>query len=262
MCSPGTISVSISADGHDGPLRNRAGFDIDGSAASGVMAIEGGDGAPKLPPTGMLNDFITGYLGAARATAALIRRATEGGSYHVKVSLARTGTFACSLGTVDPTLAGTSDEHRPTNPRGVTSKTALGELVQLAPPIRFTETAPRWHEPILVPAAPAPRHGGAYECLTHAESAPQRSASASEAFTPGAAAVISAFVMTASVLEALGRRRGSGRVGAGLIARFTPSGGPGPRPPFRSDKACRIAPLVAPNHHTTSRSVTGPKVRK
>jgi hypothetical protein len=115
------------------------------------MAIEGGDGDTKLPPTGMLNDFITGYLGAAGATAALIRRATEGGSYDVKVSLARTGMFAVSLGAVEPALAGADADHQPLEPEGITSATALGELQQLAPPVRFSETAPRWREPILVP---------------------------------------------------------------------------------------------------------------
>ncbi len=148
---PGIVSVSVNAYGHEGPLKDRAGFDMNGSAASGVMAIEGGDGDPRLPPTGMLNDFITGYLGAAGATAALIRRATEGGSYHVKVSLTRTGMFAVSLGTVDPALAGTDPEHRPIEPQAVVSQTPLGELAQLAPPVHFSETTPRWREPILIP---------------------------------------------------------------------------------------------------------------
>jgi crotonobetainyl-CoA:carnitine CoA-transferase CaiB-like acyl-CoA transferase len=149
---PGIVRVSVSCYGHDGPWRDRAGYDMNGSAASGVMAVEGGDGPPKLPPMGMLNDFITGYLGAAGATAALVRRAREGGSYHVKVSLARTGMFAVSLGTVDPANAGSDAEHRLVDePDSVTSQTALGELKQLAPPVRFSETPPRWREPILVP---------------------------------------------------------------------------------------------------------------
>ncbi len=148
---PGIVSVSVNAYGHEGPFNDRAGFDMNGSAASGVMAVEGGDGDPLLPPTGMLNDFITGYLGAAGATAALIRRATEGGSYLVKVSLVRTAMFALSLGTVDPALAGAGPEHQPIEPEAVIGQTPLGELVQLAPPVHFSGTAPRWREPILVP---------------------------------------------------------------------------------------------------------------
>ena len=148
---PGIVSVSVCAYGHEGPWREWAGFDMNGSAASGVMAIEGGEGDPKLPPTGMLNDFITGYLGAAGASAALIRRASEGGSYRVKVSLARTGVFVTSLGEVASALAGSSPEHQLREPEDVTAETPLGTLVQLAPPVAFSETRPRWEAPILVP---------------------------------------------------------------------------------------------------------------
>jgi crotonobetainyl-CoA:carnitine CoA-transferase CaiB-like acyl-CoA transferase len=148
---PGIVSVSVNAYGHDGPWRDRAGFDMNGSAASGVMAIEGGDQNPRLPVTGMLNDFITGYLGAAGATAALIRRAQEGGSYHVRVSLARTGMFVASLGAVDPAEADSTPEHRIAEPEGVIGETPMGTLAQLAPPVVFSETQPRWSDPMLVP---------------------------------------------------------------------------------------------------------------
>ncbi len=148
---PGLITVSVNAFGRRGPWADRAGFDMNGSAASGVMAIEGGAEDPRLPPTGMLNDFITGYLGAAGALAALHRRAREGGSYRVNVSLARTGMFVTSLGEVDPVLADSSPEHTLRDPNAVTAQTPLGILQQLAPPVSFSETPPRWQDPILVP---------------------------------------------------------------------------------------------------------------
>ncbi len=148
---PGIVSVSVSAYGHDGPWGDRAGFDMNGSAVSGVMAIEGGSDQPKLPPTGLLNDFITGYLGAAGALAALIRRAKEGGSYRVSVSLARTGMFAAALGPVDDRLAGSAPQHEAREPEGVTAQTPLGTLEQLAAPVRFSRTPARWEAPILVP---------------------------------------------------------------------------------------------------------------
>lgn len=148
---PGIVSVSVSAYGHEGPFKDRAGFDMNGSAASGVMAIEGGEGDPQLPPTGLLNDFITGYLGAAGATAALIRRAIEGGSYKVSVSLTRTGMFVTSLGVVDPAESGSGHSHEAREPEHVEAETPLGRLVQLAPPVTFSSTSPRWEDPILVP---------------------------------------------------------------------------------------------------------------
>ncbi len=48
-----------------------------------------------------MNDYIAGYLGSAGVIAALRRRAREGGSYHVRVSLARCATWFRSLGQVD-----------------------------------------------------------------------------------------------------------------------------------------------------------------
>lgn len=148
---PGIICVSVSAFGPDGPWSSRAGFDMNGSAAAGVMAIEGGAGDPKLPPTGMLNDFITGYLGAAGALAALYRRAHEGGAYRVNVSLARTAMFVTSLGEVDPGLAGSSPEHSLRDPAASIAETPLGTLKQLAPPVTFSQTPAGWRDPILVP---------------------------------------------------------------------------------------------------------------
>jgi hypothetical protein len=59
---------------------------------------EGSHDAPKLAVTGTLNDYLAAYLGAAGAVTALIRRATEGGSYHVKVSLTRTSMWMQEIG--------------------------------------------------------------------------------------------------------------------------------------------------------------------
>ena len=62
---------------------------MNGSAASGLMTTEGTEAEPKLPVTGLINDYVTGYMGAIGATAALVKRATEGGSWHVTVNLTR-----------------------------------------------------------------------------------------------------------------------------------------------------------------------------
>lgn len=53
-----------------------------------------------MPPTFLINGYVTGYMGAAGATAALIRRAKEGGSYHVTVSLARNAMWYLTLGLI------------------------------------------------------------------------------------------------------------------------------------------------------------------
>src|SRR5690606_7354266 len=87
---PGIVAVSISAYGRLGPWRDRRGFDSIVQAVSGMADELAVDGEPRHQPANPL-DYITGYLGAFGALVALGRRAREGGSYHVEVSLARTG---------------------------------------------------------------------------------------------------------------------------------------------------------------------------
>ena len=62
------------------------------------MTIEGTEAQPRLPVTGLLNDYVTGYLGVVGASAALAKRATEGGSRHVTVNLTRAAMWCGSLG--------------------------------------------------------------------------------------------------------------------------------------------------------------------
>lgn len=148
---PGIISVSVNCYGPTGPWARRGGFDMNGSAVSGLMTIEGSEAEPRLPVTSLINDYITGYMGAIGATAALIRRASEGGSWHVKVSLTRTAMWCGSLGVVDPTLAGCDAEHTLGEPDAYDAASPLGDVHMLAPPVGFSHTPARWPDPILVP---------------------------------------------------------------------------------------------------------------
>ena len=153
---PGLICVCVTCYGSTGPWAQRGGFDMNGSAASGLMAIEGAETEPRLPVTGMINDYVTGYLGAVGAAAALIRRATEGGSWHVTVSLTRTAMWCGSLGLVDPGLAGSDDEHSLREPVAYDARSPLGDVHMLAPPVRFSATQPSWPDPVLVPRGSGP----------------------------------------------------------------------------------------------------------
>jgi len=148
---PGLVYVSVTCYGSSGPWARHGGFDMNGSAASGLMTIEGTEADPKLPVTGLINDYITGYMGAIGAIAALVKRATEGGSWHVTVSLTRTAMWCGSLGLVDATLAGTGDEHSLREPAAYDAPSPLGDVHMLAPAVRFSHTPPFWPDPILVP---------------------------------------------------------------------------------------------------------------
>jgi crotonobetainyl-CoA:carnitine CoA-transferase CaiB-like acyl-CoA transferase len=155
---PGIIAVSVSCYGQAGPWAARGGFDMNGSATSGLMTLEGTPEQPRLPITGLINDFITGYMGAIGATAAVIRQATEGGSWQVNVSLARTAMWYLTLGLVNPAEAGRTNEHSLADPDPYDAPSPLGPVHMLAPPVTFSRTTPRWPDPPLVPrgsSAPA-----------------------------------------------------------------------------------------------------------
>jgi crotonobetainyl-CoA:carnitine CoA-transferase CaiB-like acyl-CoA transferase len=100
---PGIVCVSICAYGHAGPWAARRGFDSLVQSASGIAHTEaraaGVDGPKHLPCQAL--DHGTGYLAAFGAMVALARRATEGGSWHVRLSLAQTGRWLQSLGQIE-----------------------------------------------------------------------------------------------------------------------------------------------------------------
>jgi crotonobetainyl-CoA:carnitine CoA-transferase CaiB-like acyl-CoA transferase len=101
--SPGIVYVSLSAYGHAGPWAERRGFDSLVQAATGFNHAEGqaaGVDGPKELPAQML-DHATGYLMALGAMMARARQSREGGSWHVRVSLAQTGRWLWNLGRVD-----------------------------------------------------------------------------------------------------------------------------------------------------------------
>ena len=100
--NPGIVYVSLSAYGNAGPWAERRGFDSLVQTATGFNHAEGlaaGIDVPKELPAQML-DHATGYLMAFGAMMAKARQAREGGSWHVQVSLARTGQWLWNLGRV------------------------------------------------------------------------------------------------------------------------------------------------------------------
>ena len=92
---PGLIHVDLSAYSHVGPWANRRGFDSLVQSATGIAyeeGVAGGlNGPGKLPCQAL--DYATGFLIAFATIAALQRRAVEGGSWQVRVSLAQTGRW-------------------------------------------------------------------------------------------------------------------------------------------------------------------------
>jgi crotonobetainyl-CoA:carnitine CoA-transferase CaiB-like acyl-CoA transferase len=100
---PGIVAVTLSAYGHEGPWASRRGFDSLVQNSSGINVAEAEAlrvPAPKELPAQAL-DHASGYLMAFGALIALRRKIEEGGSWHVRVSLAQTGHWLTSLGRLE-----------------------------------------------------------------------------------------------------------------------------------------------------------------
>ncbi|MET4039514.1 CoA transferase [Bradyrhizobium sp. RT6a] len=101
--NPGIVYVTLSAYGHAGPWAERRGFDSLVQTTTGFNHAEGeaaGIDGPKELPAQML-DHATGYLMAFGAMMAKARQVREGGSWHVRVSLAQTGRWLWNLGRLE-----------------------------------------------------------------------------------------------------------------------------------------------------------------
>ena len=108
---PGIVYASLCAYGYAGPWAGRRGFDSLVQTASGLNDAEAqafGSREPKALPAQVL-DHATGYLLAFAVMAALVRRVEEGGSWHVRVSLAQTGSWFRRLGRIDGTAGADPD---------------------------------------------------------------------------------------------------------------------------------------------------------
>lgn len=153
---PGLVTVSLSAYGRTGPWAERRGFDSLVQTATGFNRAEAdaaGDGEPRALPVQIL-DHATGFLIAFAAQAALLRQAREGGSWHVRLALARTGLWLRSLGRVPGGLGAT----RPTRePLLETSASGFGELIAIRHSARMSQTPCQWRLPSMPPGSHPPR---------------------------------------------------------------------------------------------------------
>ncbi|MFK4444516.1 crotonobetainyl-CoA:carnitine CoA-transferase CaiB-like acyl-CoA transferase [Caballeronia udeis] len=146
---PGIVYVTISAYGHKGPWSQRRGFDSLVQSASGIAWAEAqaaGSAQPRHLPCQAL-DHATGYLAALGAMIALQRRATQGGSWHVRVALARTGRWLQSMGLVDDGQNVPDPQLDDVRDMLQTIESPFGPLTCTQPPERMSLTPPYWGLP-------------------------------------------------------------------------------------------------------------------
>ncbi len=146
---PGIIAVTLSAYGHQGPWAARRGFDSLVQNASGLNVAEAEAAnvpAPKELPAQAL-DHASGYLMAFGAMMALARKAREGGSWHVRVSLAQTGHWLSQLDRLDNGFACPDIKFEAIADLLDAADTPFGRLTYVRHAAALSKTPARWTRP-------------------------------------------------------------------------------------------------------------------
>src|SRR5213075_817549 len=100
---------------------------------------------PKPLPAQAI-DHASGYLMAFGAMTALARRATQGGSWHVRVSLAQTGQWMRGLGRIDG-LGYPDPGFDAVQDRLEENDSGFGRLTTVRDAATMSETPPHWARP-------------------------------------------------------------------------------------------------------------------
>lgn len=146
---PGIVYGELSAWGWSGPWAGRRGYDSLVQTACGFNHAEA-DAAgmligQELPVQAL--DHASGYLLALGVMNAMLRQMVQGGSWRVRVCLARTGLWLRSLGQ-DPSGFFVSDAQE-TLPEGFleTHMSGFGEIQAIRHAAWMSETPARWVRP-------------------------------------------------------------------------------------------------------------------
>ena len=151
---PGIVNLAVSCYGLDGPFSDRAGWEQVAQAASGI-AVANGDDTPRLIPVPAC-DYLTGFLGALGILLALGRRAREGGSWHVEVSLCASAMMLLRQGILAqarPVVPLTDAELTAWR---VTTPSDYGRLLHLTPALQMPGSPAFWERPTTMLGRHAP----------------------------------------------------------------------------------------------------------
>ena len=172
---PGIIHLTLSCYGEEGPFSQRAGWEQLGQAVSGIIASNYVEQTENLEEKGcgeagkytfghamgrkrrtisdtlhshglLVCDYTTGILGSLGVLASLIKRSSEGGGYHIHLSLSRSGMWLISKSSI---ASHTGERLRLDQLPELykkqycqSSKGPLGQLDYLSPVVRLSETNP------------------------------------------------------------------------------------------------------------------------
>ncbi len=147
--NPGMVYVTLSAWGNEGPWSRRRGYDTVVQAATGMADASQDDTGPKHLPVSAI-DYVGGNLLAYGAMVALARRATEGGSWMVRASLATAGRWIVDRGVLPKSAYAAMPADLPAETIAQLCTDVdmpLGRMRHLAPIVRMSETPAFWARP-------------------------------------------------------------------------------------------------------------------
>ena len=138
--NPNLVSVDISYCPPGTPWANRKGFEQIGQAVTGLMHANSEGMRDPTVISVLINDYMTGYIGAIGAVAALAAREESGGAWKVFASLAQSAMFATRF--VEPRDA---EPYAPVTVQdmidhGIDQQTPMGVMTRLKSGIEFSAT--------------------------------------------------------------------------------------------------------------------------
>ena len=150
---PGIIHVDMSLYGPTGPWSGRTGYDQNAGGVSGVFAREGTFESPALTEIFVVNDYVMAWLSCMAVLAVLKRRATEGGSYRIRISLVRLSAWLLHMGIFDKAYAHeigrTEGDHAYLAPELFQAETPSGFYQGVTDQVQMSETPGFYKVPVV-----------------------------------------------------------------------------------------------------------------
>lgn len=136
--NPRLVYVEVNAYGFQGPWAERRGWEQLAQAATGLAALHSAGREKSALVPAYFNDYGSGCLGALGVLAALLRRSEEGGSWLVRVALAKTAMLG--IGFADNREIATPIVDSELERYLVDQESSLGLLTRIAPAVGLDKT--------------------------------------------------------------------------------------------------------------------------
>lgn len=138
--NPSLVFAQVSCFVPDSPWEARRGFEQIAQAVTGVMSVHSRQLPDPTVVTVLMNDYVTGYLGAIGTVAALAERETRGGFWKVSAALTR-----CAMAALTTVRAEDSEPYTPVGTQdlidfAVDQDSPSGTFTRLAPTVAFSGT--------------------------------------------------------------------------------------------------------------------------